>query len=161
MKTIIAVDPGASGGIATKEGSSIFAISMPKTDGDILEHLQCCKQRATQEGFEVVAYIEKVGGYTGGMGAPGSAMFNFGEGCGYIRGVLMALGIRVVMVTPQKWQKHFSLGTAKSCASKTVWKNKLKQEAQRRFPQVKVTLSTADALLIMEYGNHLEKGGAQ
>ena len=45
----------------------------------------------------------------------------------------------------------FGLGTAASCASKSEWKNKLKAEAQRRFPQLNVTLKTADALLIIEW----------
>jgi hypothetical protein len=63
-------------------------------------------------------------------------------------GVVKTLKIPITLVTPQEWQKHFSLGTASACASKTVWKNKLKAEAQRRFPACKVTLKTADALLI-------------
>jgi hypothetical protein len=45
----------------------------------------------------------------------------------------------------------FGLGTASRCASKSEWKNKLKAEAQRRFPDLKVTLKTADALLILEW----------
>ena len=32
----------------------------------------------------------------------------------------------------------------------TQWKNKLKAEAQRLFPDIRVTLKTADALLILE-----------
>jgi hypothetical protein len=31
------------------------------------------------------------------------------------------------------------------------WKRKLKEEAQRLFPNMDVTLKTADALLILEY----------
>ena len=52
---------------------------------------------------------------------------------------------------PQDWQKGFGLGTASACASKRIWKNKLKAEAQRRFPHLNVTLKTADALLILEH----------
>ena len=56
-----------------------------------------------------------------------------------------------VLVRPQTWQKDFGLGTASRCASKSEWKNKLKAEAQRRFPHLGVTLQTADALLILEW----------
>ena len=77
-------------------------------------------------------------------------MFKFGRGVGVLIGALMAFGWRVIEVTPQKWQKHIGLGTRGSM-SKTEWKNKLKSEAQRRYPDLTVTLSTADALLIMEY----------
>jgi len=34
--------------------------------------------------------------------------------------------------------------------SPVQWKNKLKAEAQRLYPDIKVTLKTADALLILE-----------
>ena len=59
--------------------------------------------------------------------------------------------IRLVLVRPQVWQKGFGLGTASACAKKSEWKNKLKGEAQRRFPELRVTLGTADALLIGEW----------
>ena len=38
---------------------------------------------------------------------------------------------------------------------KTAWKNKLKAEAQRRFPDLRVTLKTCDALLILEVARKL------
>ena len=79
-------------------------------------------------------------------------MFNFGRGGGVMHGSMLALGIRIVEVTPQRWQKWLGIGTSKGSASKTAWKNKLKAEAQRRNPDAKVTLATADALLILEYG---------
>lgn len=41
--------------------------------------------------------------------------------------------------------------------SKTAWKNKLKEEAQRRFPQLDITLKTADALLILDYAREMER----
>ena len=78
-------------------------------------------------------------------------MFRFGEHFGFIKGVIQTLGVRLELVRPQVWQKAFGLGTASACASKTVWKNKLKAEAQRRFPHLNVTLKTADALLILEH----------
>jgi hypothetical protein len=87
-----------------------------------------------------------------GKAQPGSAMFKFGDQFGFLKGVLQTLGIRLELVRPQVWQKAFGLGTASACASKTIWKNKLKAEAQRRFPHLEVTLKTADALLILEYG---------
>lgn len=95
-------------------------------------------------------FIEEVGGYVG-RAQPGSAMFKFGRHTGFVLGVLMALGFRVDTVRPQRWQKHLSLGSSRECASKTEWKNKLKAMAQRKFPEIEVTLATADALLILDY----------
>lgn len=157
MKSIIAIDPGALGGIAMTMPCTLSpaAYPMPETEADVVstihEHLTACKLEQT----ECVAYVEKVGGFCG-KGLPGSAMFNFGFGAGVIEGALRALAIRTVYVRPQEWQKTFSLGTAASCASKTEWKNKLKAEAQRRFPSVKVTLKTSDALLILEHAKGCE-----
>ena len=85
-------------------------------------------------------------------GQGGMAMFTFGKGLGHLEMALLSLGIKTNEVTPQKWQKHFQLGSSTKCASKTEWKNKLKAKAQQLFPNEKVTLKTADALLIYQYG---------
>jgi hypothetical protein len=72
------------------------------------------------------------------------------ENFGIVLGAAMALGYRIERVTPQKWQKELGLGTSKGL-SKTEWKNKLKGRAQELFPNIPITLKTADALLIWEY----------
>lgn len=123
---------------------------MPETQGDLLERLREIKSVAGLEGDELVCVLEEVSGFAG-KAQPGSAMFRFGEHFGFVKGVIQALEIRLVLVRPQVWQKGFGLGTASACATKSEWKNKLKAEAQRRFPQLEVTLKTADALLILEH----------
>ena len=146
MKPILAIDPGASGGLAwTDSAGHAHCVAMPDTFGDVVDLLR--SRRA--EGISV-AVLEEVGGFCG-VGQPGSAMFKFGKGCGVIEGALMALGYRVELVKPQKWQKPFGLGTTKQAGGKSEWKRKLKAEAQRRFPACDVTLKTADALLILDY----------
>jgi hypothetical protein len=156
---MVAIDPGASGGIASVTiNGMVDAIKMPETEGDVLEKLKNLRV------YHDTILIEQVGGYVGGAGSPGSAMFNFGRGFGFLLGVSMTLGYRIIMVRPQTWQKALSLGNSKGM-TKTEWKNKLKAEAQRRFPKLSVTLSTADALLILEYGRSesvrmAESGGA-
>ncbi len=156
MKTIVAIDPGMSGGLALTRSGKVDCLPMPETEGDLLELLRGVKRAADAEGCEeygpgeLVCVLEEVSGFAG-KAQPGSAMFRFGAQFGFIKGVVQALGIRLVLVRPRAWQKGFGLGTASACASKTVWKNKLKAEAQRRFPQLNVTLKTADALLILEH----------
>lgn len=163
QKTILAIDPGQSGGIAILNGALSAAHSMPETEGDILWAL-----RAAKDGSETepVAYIEEVGGFVAGNPAPGSAMFRFGEHFGFIKGCLQSLGFRIVTVRSQAWQKTLALGgtgiaktdtPAQREAKKRDWKNKLKAEAQRRHPHLKVTLSTADALLILEHAIQAER----
>src|SRR4051812_47537243 len=129
---------------------------MPETQGDLLALVRELKTAATIEGCEphgpneIVCVLEEVSGFAG-RAQPGSAMFRFGEHFGFVKGVVQALGLRLVMGRPQVWQKGFGLGKASAGSSKSEGKNKLKAEAQRRFPHLSVTLRTADALLILEY----------
>jgi hypothetical protein len=142
----IAIDPGKKGGLAWQWSSSqVGCEPMPETTTDLFHSLESFHARDTP----VTVYIEEVGGYVGGKGQPGSAMFQFGKNCGAIEGICTALGFRIAYVRPQAWMKTLGLGTSKGM-TKTQWKNKLKTKAQQLFPAVKVTLATADALLILE-----------
>lgn len=147
-KKLIAIDPGASGGLAWRAETKASAIKMPETEGDIIGFLRGFNHNDT------CVFLEEVGGYIG-KAQPGSAMFTFGRNTGFLIGAIMALGFRLEMVRPQTWQKKLGIGTSRTCASKTEWKNKLKALAQRKFPQVNVTLATADALLILDYAENL------
>ena len=150
MKAIVAIDPGAGGGVALSGFGKVDCYPMPETEGDLLALLKNMRAAALVEQREMVCVLEEVGGFVG-RAQPGSAMFKFGAQFGFIKGVIQALGIRLVLVRPQVWQGGFGLGRAAACRSRTVWKNKLKAEAQRRFPHLTVTLKTADALLMLEY----------
>ena len=141
----LAIDPGASGGLAwIRSDKTVECCKMPDTEGDVVDLLRSLAASGIK-----AAYIERVGGFTG-KGQPGSAMFNFGRGVGVLHGALLAMGVRVVEVTPQKWQKWLGMGT-KGTRTGAEWKRHLKAEAQRRFPCQHVTLSTADALLLLDY----------
>ena len=159
MNVIIAIDPGASGGVAVAAFGKVVCQAMPATQGDVMELIRDVYRTAEVEDVETVCVLEEVNGFVG-KAQPGSAMFKFGEGYGFIKGVVQTLGIKLVLVRPQVWQKSFGLGTASRCASKSEWKNKLKAEAQRRFPELLVTLATADALLILEWMRNLQPRSA-
>jgi hypothetical protein len=143
MSKFIGIDPGASGGLAVllQEPPFAVAVPMPATGRDLCDWLREHAPGAT-------AVIEKVGGYVAGNPAPGSAMFRFGFSAGLLHGVLTALAIPFEEVTPQRWQQLLGIGTRRPTESKGQWKTRLKGIAQRRFPNVKVTLATADALLL-------------
>ena len=146
MRKIIAIDPGASGGIAWSDADgNTHGVPMPETEGDVMNLIREIGIVDTR------AVVELVGGFIKGNPAPGSTMFNFGRGFGFILGALAASYVPVELVRPQKWQKHFSLGSCKESGGKTLWKNKLKAKAQQLFPSQTVTLKTADSLLILEY----------
>lgn len=149
--SIIAIDPGANGGIAALCGDRAEAWPMPKTEGEVAALIESLSNPLDGK---PVCYLEKVGGFIAGHAAPGSAMFNFGRNYGFILGSLAALGVRTALVPPQAWQK--ALGLGKSAGDKAAWKNKLKAEAWRLYPANRPTLKTADALLILEYARRME-----
>ena len=132
------------------KGAAVDAFAMPKCECDRVEALRSVATAARLEGDRVVLVLEKVGGFVG-RGQPGSSMFKFGSGWGFLRGVAAGLEIPLVLVTPQEWQPRLHLGTASACASKAIWKHRLKDEAGRRYPHLRPTLRTADALLILDW----------
>lgn len=137
-KNLVAIDPGVSGGLAWECGCA----SMPSSERDLFDLL-----------FDIepdVVVLEDVPKFMGPK-IPGSRIAPLFENIGLIKGMVVALGAKLIMVRPQDWQAHFRLGTRKAAGSYAEWKRKLKAEAQRRYPEEKVTLDTADALLIFEY----------
>jgi len=152
-KIILAIDPGTSGGIAWRSvcngNVKTNCIPMPETEGDFVHFLRNIYQQAQMNTIPVTVYLELVSGYAG-EAQPGSRMFNFGRWFWGPMFTVMTLGFRLELVRPAKWQKALSLGNSRGM-TKTEWKNKLKAEAQRLVPDQRVTLKTADALLILEY----------
>lgn len=143
------------------------------------ETVYSCKDGFECEVYGVVekvgGFIPGERGGSGMTGQPGSAMFKFGQSYGTLRMAAIGNGVDLSEVTPQAWQKALSIpprrrhtGTAPHVVTKgknrgktiqkkvggesdTEFKNRLKARAQELFPGVKVTLATADALLLAEY----------
>jgi hypothetical protein len=142
---MIAIDPGASGGIAMEDTTVpglVGTWAMPATHKEIVDVLELTVDKTP------VAYVEQLVKYTG-RNMPSSAMATYASNWGIIIGALLAFKFRIVEVPPKLWQKVLGLGTSKGM-SKTEWKNKLKGLAQKLYPNLTVTLKTADALLILE-----------
>jgi hypothetical protein len=151
LKTIIAIDPGASGAMAWL--ADFESVATTAFDVEQLRTL-----RALYE-TDLVAYVEQVGGYIG-KPQPGSAMFKFGTSYGRALGALEALRIRTVLVRPQVWQKTIGLGSTLKGPER---KRALRDVAKRLWPSNNVTLANCDALLILEHAIQAEaqrEGGA-
>jgi hypothetical protein len=173
---VLGIDPGVSGGLAAIDGDRAEAVKMPETCAEIRDALA----RLIGSG-PAVAFIEDVHSMPDDAAkAAGTFLRNVGQ----LEMCLCCLGIRLERVSPQKWQKGLTLarpeigkrpkrepGEAEENfkARKKIWtrlrgqakterKNALKRIAAERFPQVKVTLAKADALLIADYG--MRGGGA-
>lgn len=68
-----------------------------------------------------------------------------------LRTMLLCADIDGEDVPPKRWQNGLAIPPKFKGESDNSWKNKLKTEAIRLFPAVKVTLWNADALLIAYY----------
>lgn len=134
---VIGIDPGKSGGIAWCVDGFMQVWATPKTEADIARLFFDFSQFK-----DTHCFIEKVHS----MPKQGVvSTFTFGQGYGFLRACLVCHKIPFEEVTPSKWQK------ALGCVARGD-KNKLKAKAQQLFPDLDVTLKTADALLICEYG---------
>lgn len=145
----IAIDPGANGGIAYTTPLGDVSKPLPKTLGDTYALL---KEILGAQGFlqglaNVSCHLEQPPPFIKAI--PGSAVYVMARNFGQLEGLLTAFRVPFHLTRPQAWQAaHPNLGK-KGNLTTTVWKNKLKARAQQLYPEEKVTLATADALLIL------------
>lgn len=139
---IVAIDPGVGGAFAILD-TSVVAIQtclMPDGMTGIVDRLRVLK--TDDAGY---AYMEKVGCYMPGNSGPASV--KFARHCGVLETALYCTGWPTTMVLPNTWMKF--LGTMPK--EKMDRKRFIKEMMQRRFPQLKVTLTNADALGLLVF----------
>ncbi len=152
-RCILGVDPGCSGAIAfyfPEVPSRIGAEDMPTANGEIDAATLANKIAAMAPDL---CFVEMVGA----MPKQGvSSTFKFGRAFGTAIGVVGALKVPMILVTPQKWKRHFRLSSDKE-ASRAM--------ALRLFPacaehfQRKKDHGRAEAALLAKYGAETFGGG--
>lgn len=151
-----AIDPGAAGGIAYLILNQVYAKNLPTNISNLSDMI-----KGLSPG---VFYVEDVGGHVKGNNAQSSA--TFARHCGHLDMAIIAHNSGLVRVKPKEWQE-FLLGKpsypkipkeiqgkqrAKILSDrKRARKNLIKQLMQERYPHLKVTLKTADALGILTF----------
>lgn len=134
-RVFIGIDPGKNGGMAWIIDREVTAITMPSLDEKVSFPSELVKGN-------VICILEQVHA-SPQMGV--SSAFNFGMHYGFLKAWCLSMFKEVVHVTPQKWQ------AALNCRTGGDKKVSLKK-AKELFPDVHVTLKTADALLLAYYG---------
>lgn len=163
MRLTIGIDPGLTGAIAALADGRFYDVSDMPTVGRgkagrqsvnapiLASHLRGLIY--SHPGADVVAIVEDVASRPG-QGTV--SMFRFGHSCGAVAGVLGAMRIPVVYVTPQRWKRHHGLlGSEKDAA---------RGRAIDLFPDAPLSRKRdqgrADALLMARWGwvteSHLE-----
>lgn len=145
------IDPGIGGGIAwiaAKTAGTVVdygCCRMPSTERDLWDILGDVRSMS----LSCQAIIERIPTAIYGVGK-GSMSKLFGNYAACRMG-LIGVGIPFEDVNATGWHHVLKIPARKKTETGTAWKNRLKAKAQQLFPKAKVTLATADALLIAEY----------
>jgi hypothetical protein len=137
---MIAIDPGASGGLAYVDDGIVQAVAMPE---GMTEQIDLIRRLASEGHHECI--MENVGFHMPGNSATATA--KFARHCGHLEAACYAYGISVQYVAPQKWQRE--IGTFSK--DKRERKAQIKEAMARLYPHLTVTLKTADALGIFTW----------
>lgn len=142
MRRLIAIDPGASGGIAWRGDDGVVrAEAMPDSMTGQIDFL---RGLALDPAAGVV--LERVGTYVPGNSGPAAA--TFARHVGHLEAAMYTLGLPIVWnPTPVQWQKW--VGTLPK--DKADRKRAIREWAARRYPHLRVTLRTADALAMLAW----------
>jgi hypothetical protein len=145
FKKCIAIDPGRGGGLAVITSETIQVHNCPKTVKDMSMLIGLCLNDVPA--YRTKVFLEKVWAFPTD-GRAGS--FTFGCNYGQWQGILASYELDPIFVTPKTWQSHFDI---KKGLPKDIRKKILKQMAIDKCPNTKkITLKTADAILIAIYG---------
>lgn len=146
---ICGIDPGASGGIAFYANErTVSAIPMPGEPKELWEYFNFLRDTYGH----YIVFIERVNVWRGDSSTPGK---DFGiakmlQQYAGVTAIIKALGLPLIEVASISWQKELNL--YQKTPDKTLRKNAYKRYAAKKYPTLKPTLKTADALCIMSYG---------
>lgn len=146
-KIFIGIDPGASGGYAAiyPDGEC----ETQKFDGisEFSDWIYDLTRNSDLEKYSLQAVVEDVNGFFG-KDMPSSTGIKMGMNSGLYQGVLVAHQVPFRLVRPVSWQSGIT-GISKATGGKR--KKALAEICRQRFPKAKVTLATADALLLADW----------
>ena len=155
MGIVIGIDSGANGGVCVLHPDKAAFAAPIGSITELRDILEIAKKYARTKSYSLECFVEEVTGYIGGKPQPASRSFVLGKSYGSILGLLVGLGIPFRTVRPQKWQTGLSGVRGIEYTSR---KRRLKEIAAERYPQLKPTLKTSDAILIADYGKGASYG---
>ena len=139
----IGIDPGKTGGLAIIGDDTVKAYKCPRTVDDMSLLVGIALNGDAPE--KVIVLMEKV------WARPGNgvvSVWSFAENYGTWKGIIASYDLHLNLVSPQEWMKYYEIPKMEYRPRKAF----LKDKARSMYPDLKkVTLSTADALLIARY----------
>jgi len=154
IKAVIGIDPGKSGGIAIyKGGNTIEALPCPGSPREMADSVNITVNNFVIDGIptsKILVAIENVHAFPTDSR---SSSFKFGTNFGTWLGICAANKLEVERISPIVWMKkyreHVIYGEIPR--EKLERKRHLKLLASSYFVDARVTLKTADAILIAKY----------
>ena len=144
----VGIDPGKSGGLVTihSKNNECSMHKCPSTTQEMASLLRTAKNSAFVDNLPILVAIEKVHAFPTDAR---SAAFKFGMNYGMWLGIIGALNIPLIEVTPQMWMKSY----APLPKIKQERKRKIKEIATEIFEDVynnenRITYAVSDAALI-------------
>ena len=149
MIKYIGIDPGKGGGIAVIAKDGVEVKKFPESIHDM--SLMFALMVGNTPADQVLVMLEKV------WARPHdgrSSVFTFAQNYGRWECIIATHEITPHYVTPQVWMK--AIGCPPKL-KKQVRKNYLKQLSKEKYPEIakKLTLKTADAMLIADYAKNI------
>lgn len=147
MPLILGIDPGVSGAFALIDSDTkeLILVESVKSKVDFLAYNTIKDILATNDIEQ--AYMEDVGPMPWDSK---QAIWTFASSVGAVDLALAWTSTPVIKIKPQKWQ--IKLGVAKRYDTKVLRKQAFWNYAVSQYPNAKIKLPQADAVLIAMYG---------
>lgn len=166
MRLTLGIDPGLSGGLAWIGNVNECELLIPMPILDKRPDLKVLKDKLERIRPDLVV-IEKPGNRPGQSAQSGMTA---GVNWGLVVGLVTALEIPIIEVTPQTWKKEFGIVIRRAKGEPKLTPKQVKEKsiamAQRLYPRVNLLATPrcsvphdgmAEALLIATYGHRIGK----
>lgn len=157
VNCVIGIDPGANGGIAVfVPGAKVKTVKMFKENADLADFLCYYK-----ENYAPIVFLEKLSVRPDDVAVGPDGKPNMGKvyriqqmmaNYEHLKAIIETAGIPYAMVHPASWQTKLKLRIQGQKEEKADRKRRYQKIAGEYYPDAKVTLWNADALLIMHFG---------
>lgn len=154
---IIGIDPGAAGGIVVwRPNHNATAIKMPKDINEIRDFLNYYKEICAP-----IVFLEKLSVRPDDV-TPGADGVNMGKlyriqkmmaNFEQLKAIITVAEIPFVLIAPISWQQKLRIRIKNE--DKKDRKKRYKDIAQSLYPEIKQTMYSCDATLIMHFGRYM------
>lgn len=157
ISAVVGIDPGSNGGIVTwRPNHNITAIKMPKDINELKDYLLYLKSI-----YSPIVFLEKLSVRPDDvtLGADGVNMgklyriqkmlANFEQ----LKAIITVAEIPYVLIAPISWQQKLRIRIKNE--DKKDRKKRYKDIAQSLYPEIKQTMYSCDATLIMHFGRYI------